>query len=276
MEDDCNIAKVKLEPEFVVCHNNDDVELAFDPFADSQCLYPVKDEPDFVDEPCFEDFNVNEVTILPAIKVDRTETVQQTDHDNFDDDNTFYQNDDDFQNNDSDFLPPLSPKIELKELHPAKGNAEYFGAQLTSEVGIKIVATNDDDLKENEKIINAAEPAEEELNTEPAVNVTKKSKVKEKTTTKKKTSVESKKKKSELKEGGGGGGGQRPPKKKGGRPKSQEEHKCAICEKVYAYASLLKLHNRTHMIDKGHNCPICGKSFARVDHCKQHVNNVHR
>lgn len=262
MDHDCRTAKEKFEPEFVVCHNNDDVELASDPFADSQGLFSVKEE--FI-EPSFDEFNVNEVTVV-QMKEDKPEV--ESDHVDYGYD--AFDRDDDFSYDyEDEQLPPDTLKTELDEFH-VKRSTDDFGTNWSSTE----VNKNADDVENGEKIKNEPKAngvLESNAKTQ-AKSIDEKNicEMKGKKSSKikgNKSSLATKEKTVDSKVDG---------VKKKGRPKSQGEHKCTYCGKSYAYASLLKLHTRTHMIDKGHNCPLCEKSFARADHCKQHINNVHK
>lgn len=244
MDNNSEIVELKKEPEFVVCHNNDDVELALDPFADSDAITPIKQE--YI-EPCFEDFDVNKVQIV--VFKEEPKQIDSPLHsdiecNDFDGDNHFHNDSDDFVSYDNE--KANSPICELKKIAVDNTLIEDIKIEdrIESEVENNqnvIVKDNDDEIKQ-----------------------TKENKTKRKA----KKAIETKlKPKTETKPG---------VKRKKGRPKSQEEHKCTFCHKCFQYASLLKLHTRTHMINKGHNCPLCSKSFARADHCKQHLNNVHR
>lgn len=241
------LIKVKMEPEFVVCHNNDDVELAYDPFAENESMLTVKEE---LIEPSFEDFNVNQVTVM-QVKEDKTE---EPDHDDFDYDN-FNQNDD-YSN---DFDDHFNESITTV---PTSVTAPVVNSKDVNEITIDEIST---DLIKTEKI------DELESSEKPTIKIKDVNEIK----------PNQKKIKAKMKEKGKKATDLNPDKrisggKKKGRPKAEGEHKCVFCGKSYQYASLLKLHTRTHMIDKGHNCPICSRSFARSDHCKQHINNVHK
>lgn len=254
VDHDIRIAKTDCEPEFVVCHNNDDVELASDPFADSQGLLPVKEE--YV-EPSFDEFNVNEVTV---VHIKQNKPTVDSDHDDYGYD-TLNRDDDFSYDYDDESVPSDTLKTELSEFD-VKRSREDFGTNWSSAEVIK----DANDVKNEEKFKNEAR-----ANGDVKTNAKTKAKwIKEKKICETKGKKSTKIKETESPDSKVDG------VKKKGRPKSQGEHKCTYCNKSYAYASLLKLHTRTHMIDKGHNCPLCEKSFARADHCKQHINNVHR
>lgn len=243
MDDVFNNSSIKLEPEMVICHNNDDVELALDPFADpNDLMCSIKQE--YI-EPKFEEFDPNEVQLVQMhIKHDEHETNDESDHDDFDYGNNFPadSNDDD----DDDFIPFMDSE------QPEQKSDIVFPVPET-DFSIK----NIDEIK-----------TEKDQNTEFVVPEVPEVKV-----TQVKNSIESTSTKSEVKSTGAKSNG-----KKKGRPKCQEQHQCTYCDKQYEYASQLKIHTRTHLSDKGHNCPVenCQKSFARADHCRQHINNVHK
>lgn len=224
-----NGPEIKLEPEVIICHNNDDVELAFDPFEDADIDFPVcdDDEGDGLEEI---DYNFGILDVRDQVRIVNIKTNENSD--NSDDD---FPEALDFHNNsynsdyDDDYKPPTDTEIifETNEVNEEPTNAEP-------------VDTSDADPEE----------AEEESDCELKRNVEKKAKKTNKTKV----------------------------KRKKGRPKSDEEHKCKSCGKLFPYASSLRVHERTHLPDKGFNCPAvdCTKSFARSDHCKHHVNTVHK
>lgn len=242
--------------EVVICNNDDDVELAQDPFGENDLMFPIKEE---IAEPTFEDFDYNEVQLVqmrikPDINV-------QSDHEesNFDQSNNFDQNND-FQTDDysdDDFAPLASTQ------EPKSNIDETIVPQLKCEVNY-----GSDEIK-NEFDKSADVPKTEKVDRPKrkcttAVKSGKEKSIKKKNAVAKTGDV----KKVDSKTNVG--------KRKKGRPKSEIPHQCSICGKQYEYASLLKVHTRTHLINKGHNCPVCQKSFARLDHYKQHINNVHK
>lgn len=243
--------------EIVICQNDDDVEVAQDPFAENDLSFPIKEE--YV-EPAYEEFDYNEVQLVqmhikPDINID-------SDHDesNFDQGNDFDHDNDFGPDYDSgDDFTPLTVNKEPK----AKSN-ETLLPQLKCEVKI------DNEEVKNEVDKNAEMPKVERAE-KPKRKCVKVKLSKKQNNSKEKTSAKQKRtnvKTTEPKTSD--------TKRKKGRPKSQEPHQCYTCGRQYEYASSLKVHIRTHLIDKGHNCPICKKSFARLDHYKQHINNVHR
>lgn len=233
MDNFVDFTSQKAEPEVVICHNNDDVELALDPFADNGEPFPIKVE--YV-EPQFQEFDVNEVHLVQLnIKPDRS---AESDH----------ENDFDFGNNDladSDSDENFSPFISSEQLEP--------NSTSSSAVDFEDEIKNIEDINHNPNV--QCENLEFEA---PKVKVEQINEVKA-TKTVKNTGLK-------LKKG------------KKGRPKSEESHECEHCGKEYQFASLLKVHVRTHLVNKGYNCPVegCQKSFARADHYKQHINNVHK
>lgn len=249
-------AQQKRLTEIVICQNDDDVELAQDPFAENDLSFPIKEE--YV-EPSYEEFDYNEVQLVQMhIKPDRN---IESDHDesNFDQGNDFDQSND-FEpdyDSDDDFTPLTVNKESKKESN------ETLQPQLKCDVKI------DDDKVKNEVDKSAEVPKVEKTEKPKRKCVKVKSNKKENNSKEKNNKLKKTNVKTIDPETSDS-------KRKKGRPKSQEPHKCFICGKQYEFASLLKVHNRTHLIDKGHNCPICKKSFARMDHYKQHINNVHK
>lgn len=240
---------VKIEPEVVICHNNDDVELAFDPFADDCGLFPVKEE--YV-EPVYEDFHVDNVRIIEF----HDETVEQnSNHDDFD------RRSDDFPSYFNDEPSPISEPKNSKKSSPIDFDVKNITSNLDTKIAIADIHNEPLEIKkqeESEAIVPMVDERKIDSNN---------AKLEKKT----KTNCERKK----LKKIQDESADLKADARKKGRPKSQEEHKCFYCGKSYQYASLLKIHTRTHLINKGYNCPVCNKSFARSDHCKQHINNVH-
>lgn len=253
MGDSSEIIKVKKEPEFVACHNNDDVELALDPFADSGNMVQVKEE--YV-EPSFEDFDVNEVRVVQFKEEPNQNAHDDYDCDNFDGGNDFHDEFDDFPSYDD--VERNSP-IDTSMISTA-----LTEKTVKTEKQIELEVKDESDVEDINKIIES--PGSKVNKTKQNAKKTTSTKLETKSKPESKTESEVKSEASVSKTG----------VKKKGRPKSQDEHKCMFCGKCYQYASLLKLHTRTHMLNKGHNCPLCGKSFARADHCKQHLNNVHK
>lgn len=248
-------APKKRLTEVVICQNDDDVELAQDPFAENDLEFPIKEE--FV-EPSYEEFDFNAVQLVQMhIKPD-INIASDHDESNFDPGN----DDDDFgadYDSDDDFTP-LTLNQEQKSKIP-----DTLVEQLKCEVKIDTDEIKDEidknqevekDVKPKRKCVKQRVSNENKSKTKDIKPKTKNCKVK----------VKSKSVGPEASDA----------KRKKGRPKSQEPHQCDTCGKQYEYASLLKVHARTHLIDKGHNCPICMKSFARLDHYKQHINNVHK
>lgn len=221
--------EIKLEPEVIICHNNDDVELAFDPFEDADIDFSVRDDGEFdgVEEiDCnFGILDVREQVRIVNIKTDET---SDNSNDDFPEDfhNDSFNSDHD---DDDDYKPQTDTEIKLE---PIEVNEEPKAAE-----GID---SSDADSSE----------AEEESDCELKKNVGKKAKETDKPKV----------------------------KRKKGRPKSKILHKCKTCSKLFPYASSLRVHERTHLPDKGFTCPVeqCSKSFARSDHCKHHINTVHK
>lgn len=209
--------EIKVEPEMVICHNNDDVELAFDPFEDADIDFPVADGEGYGVEGIDCNFgisNVREQVRIVNIKTDETS-------DNSDNEFALAE---DFQNNsyDSDYGDDYKPPIDTEiKLEPNEVNEEQAESAYAEESDC-----------ESEKSVGKITKETDN----PKV------------------------------------------KRKKGRPKSEEKHKCKSCEKVFPYASSLRVHERTHMPDKGFNCPVedCKKSFARSDHRNHHINTVHK
>ncbi|XP_031627841.1 zinc finger protein 883-like [Contarinia nasturtii] len=270
---------IKQEPEFVICGNNGGAEIAQDPFAESGCQIEIKEE--FI-EPHYEDFDVNEVTVVRLtdddkdvkeskpthlVHVENNYVVDEIDHDDYDDDD-FNRENDFFSEFEDEPILSLTPITMLSEC-----DVQPTTEPSKTKWKTKIINKSNDEIQ-NLKQTDEANEKNHETKDRRVKNVRKDNatksngqKVKKTLETKDKKPLRSKVKKAiESKSGA----------KKKGRPKSQEEHKCHICDRSYPYASLLKLHIRTHMTDKGHNCPLCSKSFARSDHCKQHINNVHK
>ena len=50
----------------------------------------------------------------------------------------------------------------------------------------------------------------------------------------------------------------------------EKKHTCPQCEKIFAVASNLRAHLRTHMLERNYRCTICQKSFYSNKHLKQH------
>lgn len=263
---------IKVEPEFVICNNFGDAEIAQDPFAEGG-PHHIEIKEEFV-EPPFEDFDVNEVFVLRMSDDDGQvkTTVQQQDGNHIEEFNEFDDFDDDFDRGDdffNEFDDEPVPITNQKELEVIETSQTKWKT--------KIINKNNDDI-ENGNAPNETKNEVEESNTKNEQNEeidTKAIETKSIEKNKAKMTLRAKEKKnlgSKVKKNVGS----KPSTKKKGRPKSQEEHKCRVCDKCYPYASLLKIHERTHMVDKGHNCPICEKSFARADHLKQHIKSVHR
>ncbi|XP_049796188.1 zinc finger protein 665-like isoform X1 [Schistocerca nitens] len=53
-------------------------------------------------------------------------------------------------------------------------------------------------------------------------------------------------------------------------PIHTKPHKCDVCSKSFAYASLLRTHSLVHSGVMSHKCDVCGKMFVSVDHLKNH------
>lgn len=261
MDELTETAHQKRLTEVLICQNDDDVELAQDPFAENDLTFPIKEE--YV-EPTYDEFDYNQVQLVqmhikPDINIDSDHDESNFDQGNDDADADFgefndlggdYDSDDDFT--------PLTHNQEPKLNLP-----DTLVPQLKCEVKID----NDEIKNENDKNSEAPKVEKDEKPKRKCVKLKysneNKSKEKDKKL-KNKTNVKSSDPETS------------DSKRKKGRPKSQEPHQCDTCGKQYEYASLLKVHTRTHLIDKGHNCPVCKKSFARLDHYKQHINNVHK
>lgn len=201
---------VKLEPEVVICNNDDDVEIAFDPFGSDFVDFDVKQEVLDVD---------NENIKQEAIKEDKVNivelfepAVQQKTPAKWDssDDDDFFAND--FHNDSDD-----DPEYQLSSTKSQKPEL---------------------DIKEKDCEASEAEIDKEKTNTDK---------------------IDSKL------------------NKKAGKKKklTKDDLICRECGKAFKYLSLLKIHQRSHLESKGHDCPLCRKSFARFDHCKTHLNTVH-
>lgn len=273
MDELTGTAQRKRLTEVVICQNDDDVELAQDPFAENDLTFPIKEE--YV-EPTYDEFDYNQVQLVqmyikPDINIEPHHDEpnldpaydDDRDYDDFGQSNDFgggdYDSDDDFT--------PLTSNQESK----LKNLPETLVPQLKCEVKID----NDDEIKSDidknadvPKVEKDEKPKRKCVKLRNKINENKaKAEVKDKKPKGKSTNV-----KSTLSSDPETSDA----KRKNGRPKSQEPHQCTVCGKQYEYASLLKVHTRTHLIDKGHNCPVCKKSFARLDHYKQHINNVHK
>lgn len=259
MDELTETAQRKRLTEVVICQNDDDVELAQDPFAENDLTFPIKEE--FV-EPTYDEFDYNAVQLVqmhikPDINIDFDHNEYNLDQGNDDDDDHFGQSNDFGAGYDSD-----------DEFTPLTANQEFKPDSLVPELKCEVKIDADEIKDETDKM---QEVGKDEKPRRKCVkqreNNANKSKVKED----KKQKTEKIKAKSESTDPDTNDA-----KRKKGRPKSQEPHQCDVCGKQYEYASLLKVHARTHLVDKGHNCPICMKSFARLDHYKQHINNVHK
>lgn len=253
--------KSGLQPEIVICHNDDDVEMALDPFADNDLRIPIKQE--YV-EPQYEEYEsaaIPDTIKLVEIKIkpDRTD---ESDHDDYDFpqyDDYHASNRDDGSGSDPDSDDDFKPLTNITE--PIGTNSIPAADNFTElqNLPIEIKIENETD----EPLLKALENKKIKEKGEKSTKKTKKGdKVKEnETIAKTKT-----KKLDDTKPSG----------KRKGRPKSQEQHQCVYCDRQFAYASQAKVHMRSHQADKGYNCPLCEKSFARNDHYKQHINNVHK
>lgn len=237
------------QPEFLICHNGDDVEEAFDPLADNLNFVQVKEE--HVD-PYFEEVEKTKLTFGDA-KCER-EVVSD--------------DDDDFGNDNSDWddEPIASPKteliefdgvVELKPEFPSETSAKFNDLPSTSKEH-KPNTESERNQKEKENGENTlAEAFKEPL-------------LKDKKSTKARITQKVKKKipKTKCSE-------EKEPKP-AARKRNQGVHKCVFCDKRFVYPNDLRRHTRTHMIDKGYSCPLCGKSFARADYREHHLNHVHK
>ncbi|KAI8869842.1 hypothetical protein GQ42DRAFT_109085, partial [Ramicandelaber brevisporus] len=47
--------------------------------------------------------------------------------------------------------------------------------------------------------------------------------------------------------------------------------KCAICDQAFTRNCDLDRHVRSHLGQKPHPCPFCGKKFSRADVLKRHM-----
>lgn len=257
--------------EIVICQNDDDIEVAQDPFGENDLMFPIKEE--YI-EPSYDEFDYNQVQLVQMhVKPD---TGADSDHDESHNahSNDFDQCDDDFgpmnDDSDDDFTPFTA--------HDEAKSTATFDEMLVPQLKCEVKLDNDDCKTEIDSLTEA--PKVEKNERPKRKNAKVKSykeksgddtpRIKEKPHSKVKTSnkVKSTASKTDSKTD--------ETKRKKGRPKSEVPHQCLICDKQYEYASLLKVHTRTHQIDKGHNCPVCKKSFARLDHYKQHINNVHK
>lgn len=256
---------VKCEPEMVICHNNDDVELAFDPFGDDNPELRIKEE--YV-EPVFEDFDVGNVKILEFNQAKIEKSSDQEDD--------FYDHNDDYFDhfNDGSF-DPETEIVEAKHSTVISSNLKV-AEDLKPSPHSDTEDLNVQEIVETREIKKTKQSSKQKPKTQikSGNKLRKQKKETDSDVVKRKTIAKSPKKIPVTFKEDYDGTKNDVPKKKG-RPKSANEHKCYYCNKTFQYASLLKIHNRTHLIDKGFNCPVCKKSFARSDHCKQHVNNVH-
>lgn len=205
-------------PEMVICQNDDQFEVAQDPFADEQTEI-------FINNEELDDYDEGETAATIRII-----NVRSKDEPPSDEDETTHFDDVPIDH-DADFTDTE------EELEPDVGAKPVKGQKL-------------DMIREDKSIESMSE--DEEISIDENVKSSKKSGKPNKSTERK------------------------PTYEKRGRPKNTEEHKCTICDKVYSYASLLARHTRTHSIDKGFNCTHCSKSFARADHCRTHMDNVHK
>lgn len=261
MDELTKAAQQKRLTEVVICQNDDDVELAQDPFAENDLTFPIKEE--FV-EPTFEEFDFNAVQLVqmhikPDINIDFDHNESNLNQGSYDDDDDFGQSNDFAADYDSDDeFTPITVNQEPKSKLP-----DTLVPELKCEVKL-----DTDEIKEEIDKTQEVQKDEKPRRkcVKQRVSNENKTKVKDKKPKTKTTKVKSESVNSEGND----------EKRKKGRPKSQEPHQCDVCGKQYEYASLLKVHARTHLVDKGHNCPICMKSFARLDHYKQHINNVHK
>lgn len=254
---------VKIEPEVIICHNNDDVELALDPFADNGVLYPIKEE--YV-EPVYENLNVEDVQIIgfPNNR-EASDTENITFDYQSDDSSSNYFTNEPFPTNYSNYSISSPSHVNSKQkISPIKQEKKVSVDKNGTSAGK--VTVKSETTKRKSTVPDVFPPIvtskKEQIDTDSDTEEQQENKTRRST-----RNAGNKKKTIDLNEGDDN--------KKRGRPRSQVEHKCGYCGKCFQYASLLKIHTRTHMDDKGHNCPVCKKSFARSDHCKQHLNHVH-
>lgn len=223
---------IKLEPEVVICHNNDDVELAFDPFEDADIDFSVRDCDEVEEIDCnFGISDVREQVRIVNIKTVETSDTSDNDFPGADD----FHNDSYNSDYDNDDYKP-STDIEIK-CEPNEVSEEPKATE-------KIVSS---DIDHSDAKLESEEESDCKLGNDVGG--------KAKTTNKSKAK-----------------------RKKKGRPKSEILHTCKMCSKQFPYASSLRVHERTHLPNKGFKCPEidCEKSFSRSDHLKHHINTVHK
>ncbi len=66
-----------------------------------------------------------------------------------------------------------------------------------------------------------------------------------------------------------------PPKRDATVYPKEKKHSCQYCEMKFVCPSSLKIHMRTHTVDKPYFCTFCQKSFAHKYTRDEHVNAVH-
>lgn len=58
-------------------------------------------------------------------------------------------------------------------------------------------------------------------------------------------------------------------------PQDQLQHKCNQCDKVFAWASTLESHMKSHSGEKRFKCGICGRKFLHLNSLRSHTVNRH-
>ena len=57
---------------------------------------------------------------------------------------------------------------------------------------------------------------------------------------------------------------------------STKRYKCSFCPYSSDRKEICKRHAMTHTREKLFQCFVCYKQFSRTDHCKKHLNRMHR
>lgn len=269
---------IKTEPEFIICHNDDDFEIAHDPFAlDDGLIEPKKEEDD-------EEIEAVEAPIVGLSDDDNVEledshhTYEDTHH-TYDDSHHTYE---DSHHTDDDEQKETQIPLVIKEEPPIEIPNEIVSQEssATDSKAKQPIRTVDRKTKcASKKVINKDKPQPQhqcpdcdkrfKYNSSLQIHIRTHTGEKifqcpicEKKFSRShhyKTHIESVHAGEEYKEA----------------VMATAHVKCEVCGKVFTHSGNFKTHMKIHNGIRNFQCPLCDKAFVLSQHLKSHVKLIH-